>query len=138
MEIKKCSNCKFSRGCPIYLEIRRTNRKSNLITYMLNEELEAYNDLYANICNLYKEWEKKEVENIIKKGIYNFDLNVVKKINNLIDELTIPITLKPFLCKGCGLVMNFTGHSCSVFRGHTPNYDTYYCYRCKITKTITY
>ena len=53
MEIKKCSDCKFSRGCPIYLKIRQSNRKSNLIIYIPNEKLEAYNDLYANICNLY-------------------------------------------------------------------------------------
>ncbi|KKM96849.1 hypothetical protein LCGC14_1173900 [marine sediment metagenome] len=59
LKIKKCLNCKFARGCPVYLAIRRINRKGNLIVYMKNEELEAYNDLYANICNLYKHKEDK-------------------------------------------------------------------------------
>ena len=54
MKLKKCSDCKFSRGCPTYLEIRRTNRKSNLPIYIENEKLEAYNDMYANLCFLYE------------------------------------------------------------------------------------
>ena len=53
MEVKKCSDCRYSKGCPTFLEIRLTNRKGNLIIYMSNENLEAYNDLYANICYLY-------------------------------------------------------------------------------------
>ena len=55
MEIRKCSDCKFSRECEVYINIRRINRKGNLIVCMTNEDLEVYNDLYANICDIYKE-----------------------------------------------------------------------------------
>lgn len=60
--MKKCSDCKLSRRCPIYREIRRSNRKSHLIICISNEELEAYNELYANICNLYTHYKEDKKE----------------------------------------------------------------------------
>jgi hypothetical protein len=59
LELKKCSECRFSRGCPTILEIRRSNRKGNLRLYMKNETLEDYNDLYANLCSIYKKVQKE-------------------------------------------------------------------------------
>jgi len=54
MKLKKCSDCRFSRGCGIILAIRRSNRK-NLMIYLENELLESYSDIFANICHLYEE-----------------------------------------------------------------------------------
>lgn len=53
---KRCSDCKYSRGCLTLLAIRRNNR-SKLLVYIKNEDLEEYNELYANICKLYKKEE---------------------------------------------------------------------------------
>lgn len=79
---------------------------------------------------------------IIKKGKYffkyQFDLNIVKNINDLIEKLDIPTKLKPFLCEGCGLVMGFSGHDYTGKDEYITNHDTYYCKRCKRSKTITY
>lgn len=69
---------------------------------------------------------------------YQFDLEILKKINDLIEKLDIPTKFKPYLCEACGLPMEFSGHSYSVFLDCTPNYDEYYCKACKRGKTITY
>jgi len=55
-KLKKCSDCRYLRGCGISLAIKRSNRK-NLMIYLENELLESYSDIFANICHLYKKEE---------------------------------------------------------------------------------
>ena len=49
-----CEECKFSKNCDMFNNIKRIIRASNLRTYVSNNRMELFIRLYANICENFE------------------------------------------------------------------------------------